>query len=89
MSNLPLIEITHAVAEIVESYISHRLMPAEPTGDALHLARASFHKCDFLVSWNCLHLANANKFGHIPRVNHLLGLFVPELVTPLEAPGRN
>jgi hypothetical protein len=40
-------------------------MPANPTGDALHLALAYYHKCDFLVTWNCEHLANANKFGHI------------------------
>ena len=53
-------------------------------GDALHLALASYHKCDFLVTWNCRHLANANKFGHIRRVNTMLGLFVPALVTPLE-----
>jgi hypothetical protein len=30
------------------------------------------------------HLANANKFAHIRRVNTLLGVFVPSLVTPLE-----
>jgi hypothetical protein len=59
-------------------------MPANPTGDALHLALAYYHKCDFLVTWNCEHLANANKFGHIRRVNTMLGLFVPSLVTPME-----
>jgi hypothetical protein len=59
-------------------------MPANPTGDALHLALAYSHKCDFLVTWNCEHLANANKFGHIRRVNTMLGLFVPSLVTPME-----
>jgi len=58
-------------------------MPTDPAGDALHLALASYHKCDFLVTWNCRHLANANKFGHIRRVNTMLGLFVPTLVTPL------
>ena len=62
-------------------------MPADPAGDALHLALASFYKCDFLVTWNCLHLANANKFGHIRRVNTILGLIVPNLVTPLELLG--
>ncbi|TAN47249.1 MAG: hypothetical protein EPN21_18080 [Methylococcaceae bacterium] len=36
------------------------------------------------LTWNCRHLANANKFGHIRRINTLLGLFVPTLVTPLE-----
>jgi hypothetical protein len=73
--------------DIVQAYVRHRVMPADPAGDALHLALASYHKCDFLVTWNCQHLANANKFGHIRRVNTLLGLFVPALVTPLELLG--
>ena len=72
------------VAEIAAAYIAHHVMPADPAGDALHLAIASFHRCDFLVTWNCKHLANANKYGHIQRINTLLGLFVPALVTPLQ-----
>ena len=85
--DLPLLSIELAIAEIVQGYIRHKLMPADPAGDALHLALASYHKCDFLVTWNCQHLANANKFGHIRRVNAMLGLFVPALVTPLELLG--
>jgi len=85
---LPLLEITPAVAEIVEAYVQHRLMPADPSFDALHLAIASYHKCEFLVTWNCQHLANANKYGHIRRVNNLLGLYVPVLATPLELLGE-
>ena len=84
--DLPLLSIDAAVGEIVGAYLLHRLMPAAP-GDALHLALASYHKCDFLVTWNCRHLANANKFGHIRRVNAMLGLFVPTIVTPLELLG--
>jgi hypothetical protein len=87
VQDLPLLEITPAVAEIVDAYFRHRLMPVDPTGDALHLALASYHRCDFLLTWNCRHLANANKFGHIRRVNSLLGLFVPVLITPLELLG--
>ena len=59
-------------------------MPHDPLGDALHLALASFHKCDYLLTWNCKHLANANKFQHIKRVNAMLDLYVPMLITPLE-----
>jgi predicted nucleic acid-binding protein len=84
---LPLVTIEEAVADIVEAYISHKVMRRDPLGDALHLALASYHKCDFLLTWNCRHLANANKFGHIRRVNSLLGLYVPLLVTPLELLG--
>ena len=62
-------------------------MPANPTGDALHLALASYHKCEFLVTWNCVHLANANKFGHIRRINTMLGLFTPTIATPMELLG--
>lgn len=68
----------------VEMDIQRMVMPRDPTGDALHLALASYHKCDFLLTWNVQHLANANKFAHIRRVNALLGLFTPALVTPLE-----
>ena len=85
--DLPLLPVEPAIAEIVQVYIGHKLMPADPAGDALHLALTSYHKCDFLVTWNCRHLANANKFGHIRRVNAMLGLFVPALVTPLELLG--
>lgn len=85
--DLPVLPIEPAITEIVEAYVGHRLMPADPGGDALHLAVASYYKCDFLVTWNCRHLANANKFGHIRRVNTMLGLFVPALVTPLELLG--
>ncbi len=87
IANLPVVTIDASILEIVEAYIRHRVMPTDPAGDALHLALASYHRCDFLVTWNCRHLANANKFGHIRRVNGLLGLLTPALVTPLELLG--
>lgn len=87
--DLPLLPVEPAILEIVRAYVRYKLMPADPGGDAMHLALASYHKCDFLVTWNCRHLANANKFGHIRRVNTMLGLFVPALVTPLELLGED
>ena len=56
-SQLPVEDITEAIAAIAEAYIAHKLMPNDPTGDAMHLAVAPYHKCDFLVTWNCQHLA--------------------------------
>ena len=84
VAGIAVLPIEDSVWEIVETYIRHSLMPADPGGDALHLAMASYHKCDFLLTWNCQHLANANKFQHIRIVNGMLGLHVPSLVTPLE-----
>ena len=72
------------IDEIVAVYLAHKLMPVEALGDAHHLALASYHHCDMLVTWNCKHIANANKLPHIRRVNALLGWETPALVTPLE-----
>jgi hypothetical protein len=87
VEHIPLVPVEAGVVEIVQTYIARRVMPRDPAGDAVHLALASYHRCDFLVTWNCRHLANANKFDHIRRVNTMLGLFVPALVTPLELLG--
>lgn len=89
LDNVEMLELAEPIYEIVEAYLSHKLMPADPFGDALHLALASYHPCDFLVTWNCQHLANANQFGQIRPINGILGLFVPELVTPMELLGEN
>jgi predicted nucleic acid-binding protein len=81
---LTLLTTGEEVASVTEVYIRHKLMPANTPEDAIHLALASLHDCDFIVTWNCRHLANPNKAVHIQRINRMLGLTVPRLVTPLE-----
>lgn len=81
------LQITSAILDVVREYIDRKLMPADPSGDALHLAIASYYDCDFLATWNCKHLANANKFDNIAKINGILNLSVPKLVTPLELIG--
>lgn len=78
------LDIPDEIADIIDVYLDHHVMPQERLGDALHLALASYHKCDFLFTWNCKHIANANKFEHIRIINTRLGLFVPAIVTPME-----
>ena len=84
VAGLPRLEAPDEIADIVDTYVANHLMPRQRLGDALHLALASYHKCDFLLTWNCSHIANANKFAHIRILNTRLGLFVPALVTPME-----
>jgi len=79
---IPLLNVTPDIAGIVKVYIKNQLMPADDVGDAAHLAIASYHGVDYLLTWNCRHLANANKFEHIRGINRRLGLLTPELVTP-------
>jgi len=78
------LELKPEIAHIVEYYIKNTLMPGDQKGDAIHLAYASYYKIDFLLTWNCNHLANANKKRHIRIINTRLDLFVPEIITPME-----
>ena len=88
LSSVALLEVTHDVVEVARVYIEQSVMPTDPAGDALHLALASFYKIDILLTWNCQHIANENKIGHIRRTNALMGLWTPDLVTPLNLLGE-
>jgi len=81
-SQVALLAIPTDIDGIVRAYVDSQVMPADDAGDAAHLAIASYHGVDYLLTWNCRHLANANKFEHIRSVNRKLGLVTPELVTP-------
>jgi len=89
ISTIPDIEIVGEIQDIITTYVEHQLMPANPLGDALHLALASYHSCDYLLTWNCQNIANPNKFTHIRIINTMLGLHVPELVTPYQMLEKN
>ncbi len=82
LDGMIILPITDEIVEIAQIYIDKLVMPKAP-GDALHLAIASYHKVDALLTWNCQHLANANKLNHIRRVNFEMGLSTPILTTPL------
>ncbi len=84
LDHLAFLDITEEADDLVETYIANKVMPADATGDALHLALATIHQCDILISWNCRHIANANKTSHIRRINGRLGYETPVLITPLE-----
>ncbi|MGA2660278.1 MAG: DNA-binding protein [Verrucomicrobiota bacterium] len=87
ISELPLLDINAPIERIVQEYVENLLMPRQPTADALHLAPASYYACDMLLTWNCIHLANPNKFRHIEAINKRLGLPTPAVVTPLQLLG--
>ncbi|MBL8875840.1 MAG: hypothetical protein JNM86_08605 [Phycisphaerae bacterium] len=72
----------NGIDEVISVYLEHRLMPQDARGDAAHLAFASMVGADYLLTWNCRHLANANKARQIGVLNERLGLRTPILATP-------
>ncbi len=84
VSTMRLLPLVPDLEQIVDFYIANHVMPKSLVGDAVHLAYASYYDIQYLLTWNCNHLANANKRKHIRVINGRLGLTTPEIITPLE-----
>lgn len=82
LETLPLLPITEEVLGVAKLYAKQLVMPKGEFGDAYHLAVACVHEVDYLLTWNCKHLANANKVEHIQVINMRLGLLTPTILTP-------
>ena len=89
IESIEFLSITDRIREMAQIYVNRLIIPQDPHGDALHVAIASFHNMDAILTWNFAHIANPNKIHLIQRVNHELGLSTPDLTTPLDYLGRN
>lgn len=76
--------VTAEVTDLAAYYVHERLMPADDLGDAFHLALATWYRIQYLLTWNCKHLANANKFEHIEVLNARRRLVSPAVITPAQ-----
>ncbi len=76
------LELSEEVAILAEGYISRGIFQRKYIADAIHVAIASIHKIDYLVTWNFGHLANVRKQARIRLFNLSAGFFVPIIVTP-------
>ena len=76
------VELTEECAILAEGYVSRGIFHRKYIADALHVAVASFHKIDYLVTWNFGHLANVRRQARIRLFNTAAGFFVPMIVTP-------
>ena len=76
------LELTDEATILAEGYLSRGIFHRKYIGDALHVAVASVHKIDYLVTWNFGHLANVRRQARIRLFNTAAGFFVPMIVTP-------
>jgi len=76
------LELNEEVAILAEGYISRGIFHRKYIADAIHVALASFHKIDYLVTWNFGHIANVRKQARIRLFNTAAGFFSPVIVTP-------
>lgn len=82
--DVPLLQLGPEIDEIAYEIMARAILPAKAQVDALHIATAAHHRIDYLLTWNCTHIANARILPRIHRVLVDLGSFIPVICTPEE-----
>ena len=81
------IPVTEEMLSLAEKLLEATAAPRTSFDDAVHIATAAIHSMDFLVTWNCSHIANAETRPLIRKTIEAAGYSVPEICTPLEMKG--
>ena len=87
ISNLKPLTIDDATMQLAQSLIGSGLIPAKAAADATHLAISSRCGIDFLLTWNCRHIANAQILKELSKVVEENGYSLPFVCTPIELMG--
>jgi hypothetical protein len=88
ITGLTVLDLTPAAETLADRVLHSGLLPATADGDAAHIALATVHKLDILLTWNCRHIANAAIVGRLRRLVETHGHTLPEIYTPEELLGE-
>lgn len=84
LEGIPLLAVDEGVGLITDAILSSSLIPKKAATDAAHIAVAARHGMDYLVTWNCRHIANAEIISRMTGVLAGSGYSVPVICTPDE-----
>ena len=84
LDGLPLIDTTPEVDRLANVLLANHLLPKKAAADAQHVATATVGQVDYLLTWNCRHIANADKLPSIYNTLRNEGHVPPLIVTPDE-----
>lgn len=87
LEGVPLLEVTDQAQELAVEIVRGGLLPPTAYPDALHIATAAVHEVDYLLTWNCAHIANAEILPRIAVTLESFGLALPYVCTPEELLG--
>ena len=85
---MPLILITEQALDIANSLVVKGIIPVKAAEDALHIAIATVNGVDYLLTWNCRHIANPEIQRGIAAHLEDIGLSLPFICTPEELFGE-
>ena len=84
LKQLPLLNLTASADELAIALVKAGPIPHQSARDALHVAVAAVNGMDYLVTWNCTHLANAALRAKIEEVCRKSHFSAPIICTPEE-----
>ncbi|BAG04679.1 hypothetical protein MAE_48570 [Microcystis aeruginosa NIES-843] len=87
LGNLSLLDLNQNVLDLAERFLERSNLPTKADVDAVHIAVATVHGMDYLLTWNCKHIANAQIQGKLAEISLDLGYQLPILCTPYELLG--
>jgi hypothetical protein len=87
IGNMPALDVTEEAEVLTQAILSSGVLPQSALRDAAHVAVAAIHAVDYLLTWNCKHLANAQIMRKIESVCQSLGYRMPVICTPEELMG--
>ncbi len=89
LAGLPHLSMPDPVIELATVLLAEGALPEKATDDAVHLAVCAYHAVDYLLTWNCRHLDNAEMKPLMRAVCAVQGYKCPEICTPLELMGED
>jgi hypothetical protein len=88
LRDVPILAINSEILKLAQDLIAQGPIPRKAAGDAAHIATATVYGCEYLLTWNCRHIANAELHRAIRRVIEQYGYEAPSLCTPEELMGE-
>ena len=87
LEGIPLLPHSGEIVDIADEIMSRAILPENAQVDALHIATVAFHRIQYLLTWNCKHIANAKILPRIHQVLTDLAVPIPIICTPEELLG--
>jgi len=82
LEGIPILPELQAANELTEQILATGMIPAQAALDASHIAMATIHGMDYLLTWNCKHIHNVAIIRRIERLCDRFGFTCPIICTP-------
>lgn len=87
LEGIPLLKVTREASDLASEIVRAHLLPDRAFPDALHIALGAVHAVDYLPTWNCTHIANAELLPRVTVLVQAAGFPMPFVCTPEELMG--